>query len=86
MMDIWRSLASAVFGWRYVQLADHDGEATICRVKWRGGKPVADRVGFGIRVVGLLDNGGVANGHYVDSWSPYEPSAEKRWPKYEAAE
>jgi hypothetical protein len=80
MMDIFRWLMTKI-GMRYVILVDHDGARHVRRVIWRGGKPFAVRMGFGIRTVGLEDNGAVSNGCYVDRWEPYEPLAERSWPR-----
>lgn len=82
-MDWFRSIASALLGIKWVRLIDHDGETTVCRVRFAGGRPFAERMGFGVRPVTLLDNGKVENGCYVDRWEPYDPRAKKRLPSWE---
>ena len=80
--DLMRSALSATLGWRWVVLVDYDGDRNIRRVKFRGGRPYASRLGFSIRDVWLLDNGKLDNGEWVEAWEPYDPGAEKLWPTY----
>lgn len=83
--DLFRYLASAIFGVRWVVLIDFDGLRNIRMIRWEGGLPIAYRLSFKLRRVGLLDNGRVRNGSYVHGWEPYAPLASKKWPKFDKA-
>lgn len=87
MMDLLRIAASAVFGWKWVCLVDSDGEVVVRRVRWMGDAPYAERIGFNIHPVRLLDEGKVQKhyGEYVDAWRPYDPRQPKELPHWSAA-
>lgn len=80
MSDLLRYLASIIFGTTWVVLIDHDGSRHVRRIRWQGGVATAERVGFDIRRVQLLDHGKIGNGAYVHAWEPYSPLAARRWP------
>lgn len=63
-----------LFGRCSVILVDFDGSINLRLVHSFRGHLFAKRVGLGIRLVRLLENGRVQNGRYVDRWEPLYPA------------
>ena len=83
MIDILRAIGSILFGLRWVVLVDHDGERSVRRIRFYGGKPAARRFPHLNETDVWLEDGGSAEGViYVHSWEPYDPFAPKRFPTY----
>jgi hypothetical protein len=82
MKDFFRSVGTALFGWRYVVLTNSWGERKIKRVEFMGGMAFARWLDFDIENVFLLDGGETDGVSYVRSWQPYEPGAERVWPAF----
>jgi len=82
MSDYIRAILTILFGVAWVKLTSHRGQIRIRRIRYRGGEPFSEYMGFGIKPVGLLDGGKLSNGSYVTKWEPYDPYAPKKLPKW----
>jgi hypothetical protein len=74
---MWR-----LFRWPSVVLVDHDGELNARLVFGTRQHPIAQRHGFGVRSVVLLDDGRTRGACYVTSWEPLFPPREPPQPVF----
>lgn len=85
MMDAFRFIGAALFGWRWVVLVDYQGTRHVRRIKFIAGRPYAAKYGYHIGDSALLDNGQVSGPIYVKRWEPYPLFAERQWPIFAPA-
>lgn len=81
-MDLFRSIGSALFGWRYVTVIDCWGGRKVKRIEWIGDQAFARWCDYDIANVMLFDDGRTGGVSYVTAWKPYEPGAPRVWPSY----